>query len=84
MEERHDGSALFEAFHVHGDCHGLHWKPARHAEALAAFCRLRIRPRRMEEIATISGGTKWVALVTHAATAKLRAAKLSVTELLLD
>ena len=66
MGERHDGTALFIAQVSYGGYY-LSWSVERHAEALAAFTALRIRPCHMDCVETISGGQKWSCGVTWAA-----------------
>jgi hypothetical protein len=83
MGERHDGKALFVAQVSHGGYY-LSWSVERHAEALEAFKALRIRPRHMDCVETVSGEHKWSCGVTYAAGRKLSAARYSVAELLLD
>lgn len=79
MGGAHDGKALFVAASA---CDYISWKPERHAEALATFKRLRVRPRYMHECETIHGTKKWSAVITYAAFCKLR--PLLVREALLD
>ncbi len=81
MGGRHDGKSLFVARVGYGGYYII-WSPARHTEALAAFKRLRIRPRSMELSDQISGGKAWSCGVTWEAGRKLR--PLSVAEMLLD
>jgi len=83
MGERADGTALFVSQIGHGGYY-LKWSPERHAEAMEAFKRLRIRPRYMSEGETIKGGRMWSCGVTWEAGRKVQAAKLSVIEMLLD
>lgn len=80
MGGSHDGTAIFTI----RNGGSLSWQPERHAEALAMFKQLRIRPSRMELITTIYNGQKWMAGATWDAVQKLRAAKAAVSEMLLD
>ena len=79
MGGTHDGSALFVASST---CNYIKWNAARHSEALAAFKRLRVRPRGISEFTTINGEQKWSASITYTAFDKLR--PLLVREALLD
>jgi hypothetical protein len=83
MGERHDGSALFVA-RVGYNGYSVKWAPARHAEALAAFKALRIRPRTMDQFTTVKGEQKWSACLTWAAGRKLVGSPFAVLETLLD
>lgn len=67
----------------------LKWTADRHAEALATFRSMRIRPTSMAPLADVQFckdgiARKYTAIVTYAAYEKLRNAKLTTTELLLD
>jgi hypothetical protein len=79
MGGSHDGRALFIASST---CDYIKWETSRHIEALAAFKRLRVRPRGMSEFTTVNGARKWSATITHTAFDKLR--PLLVREALLD
>ncbi len=81
MGEWHDGTALFVIRVSYGGYY-VCWKPERHQDALAAFKRLRIRPRHMELSSITDGGQKWSASVTWKAGEKLY--PLAVIEALLD
>jgi hypothetical protein len=83
MGERPDGTALFASQIGHGGYY-LTWAQERHADALAAFKRLRIRPRYMQLSERVLGPDKWSCIVTWDAGQKLHAAKLDCIELLLD
>lgn len=82
MGEKHDGTALFIRT-ISRRGYYLKWPAARHAEALAAFKRLRIVPRDMDAFEScITGAALHSAGVTWAAGEKLTA--LCVQEALLD
>ena len=81
MGETHDGTALFERSYG-GNGYYLKWSEERHAEALAVFKSLRIRPRHVTHAQMTSGVFKWTGSVTWEAGRKLR--EFSVTECLLD
>ena len=70
LGETHDGKALVVYSVGHGGYY-VKWHASRHAEVLAAFKRLRIRPRYMDEFTTTKGETKWSAGVTWKAGDKL-------------
>jgi hypothetical protein len=84
MGGKADGGALFQSYHVIGDTMALRWKPEGHERALAAFKRLRVRPRRMELSTERRNGPKWCACCTHDAFRKLYDAGLVCHEMLLD
>lgn len=83
MHERQDGKALFTIRVGYGG-YSVGWSPARHAEALAAFKALRIRPRSMDEFTTTKGARKCSACVTWEAGRKLVGSPYAVLEALLD
>jgi hypothetical protein len=83
MNERQDGKALFTIRVGYGG-YSVGWSPARHAEALAAFKALRIRPRSMDEFTTLKGARKCSACVTWDAGHKLAGSPYAVLEALLD
>jgi len=83
MNERQDGKALF-TIRVGYNGYSVKWMPARHAEALAAFKALRIRPRTMDEFTTLKGERKCSACLTWAAGRKLVGSPHAVLEALLD
>jgi hypothetical protein len=81
MGGNHDGSALFERS-ISSRGYYLKWSEERHAEALAVFKSMRIRPRHVTHSQMMSGVFKWTAGVTWEAGRKLR--EFSATEVLLD
>jgi hypothetical protein len=83
MGERHDGKVLYVAQVSYGGYY-LSWSVEPHAEALAAFTGLRVRPRHIDCIETMRGTKKWSCGVTWAAGRKLHDARYSVIEMLLD
>jgi len=82
MGGKHDGKSLFVSQVGYYGGYYLKWSPARHAEALAAFKSLRIRPRNISLHEKINGGEQYSCSVTWEAGRKLR--HLSVAECLLD
>ena len=72
LGETHDGTALVVYSIGHGGYY-VKWEAAKHAEVLAAFKRLRIRPRYMETFTTTKGAEKWSAELTFNAGRKLDA-----------
>ena len=60
------------------------WTEANHAAVLAAFARLKLSASRVEPFVTVKGESKWSADMTPKAYAKLQAAGVAATEMLLD
>lgn len=83
MNERQDGKALF-TIRVGYNGYSVDWQPARHAEALAAFKALRIRPRTMDNHTTTKGVQEWSACLTWDAGRKLVGSPYAVLKTLLD
>jgi hypothetical protein len=83
MGERAAPGALF---HTSTGYKGVYvkWTEANNAAALAAFKRLRIRPRWVDLGTMLDGSRKWTCTVTWEAGNKLLREKLAVRELLLD
>ena len=77
LGETHDGKALFVA-RVGYNGYSVRWAPARHAEALAAFKALKIRPRSMDVVEMVKGASQNSACVTWAAGEKVLASKYAV------
>ena len=83
MGERSDGKALFTIQVGYGG-YNVKWLHARHAEALAAFKALRIRPRTIDVWTTTKGVQKGSACLTWDAGRKLVGSPYAVLEALLD